>query len=249
MRYFIEIAYNGANYSGWQRQPDALSVQEVLEKALSLLLRTDVSVMGAGRTDAGVHAKQLFAHFDVPEIEDRESLVFRLNAFLPKDIAVKSIHQVRENAHARFDATARRYEYIITLGKDPFSQGLAHQLHLEPAVGAMNQAARALLEYNDFQCFSRSRTDVKTYHCKIEMAQWQRQGQTLVFTIQADRFLRNMVRAVVGTLLDIGFGKTTLNEFHAILKSKDRGRAGASAPAHGLYLVAVTYPDSIFIKH
>ncbi len=202
--------------------------------------------MGAGRTDAGVHAKQLFAHFDAAEIENREELVFRLNSFLPKDIAVRQVHKVLPEAHARFDATAREYEYIIVLGKDPFAQNLAHQVHVRPNVERMNEAAKLLLDYNDFQCFSRSKTDVKTYHCKIMKAYWTQHGRTLVFTVEADRFLRNMVRAIVGTLLDIGSGKTSIEEFHAILQSKDRSRAGASAPAHGLYLTSVRYPEKFF---
>jgi tRNA pseudouridine38-40 synthase len=248
VRYFIEIAYNGTHYSGWQRQPNALSVQEVIEEGLSRLLRTSISVVGAGRTDAGVHAKQLFAHFDVADIAERDTLLFRLNSYLPKDIAVRNLLPVTNTAHARFDALSRTYEYAIIVGKDPFLRGLAHQLYVEPSLEAMNEAAAALLEYNDFQCFSRSGTDVKTYHCNVELAVWQREGNKITFTITANRFLRNMVRAVVGTLLDVGYGKTTMEEFHTILKSKDRTLAGASAPAHGLYLTEVTYPTSIFIN-
>ncbi|RMA57839.1 tRNA pseudouridine(38-40) synthase TruA [Ulvibacter antarcticus] len=247
MRYFIEIAYNGTSYFGWQMQPDAISVQEELEKALSTLLRKDLKVIGAGRTDTGVHARQLYAHFDFDTIEDASELTFRLNSFLPKDISVRNILAVREDAHARFHATERSYEYIISTQKDPFSEGLAHQLHRRPNVALMNEAANELLSHQNFQCFSRSNTDVKTYNCKVTKAIWEENGNRLSFTITSDRFLRNMVRAVVGTLLDVGFGKTTFVDFLEILKSKDRTKAGASAPAHGLYLMEVGYPKDIFI--
>ncbi|GHC55718.1 tRNA pseudouridine(38-40) synthase TruA [Ulvibacter litoralis] len=246
MRYFIEISYKGTHYFGWQRQPDAISVQEVLEQALSTLLRKEVKVMGAGRTDAGVHAKQLYAHFDFDTIEDSSALVFRLNSFLPKDVSVKTIFQVAEDAHARFHACEREYEYIVTLGKDPFSEGFSHQLHHKPDVALMNTAAALLLEYKDFQCFSRSNTDVKTYFCIVKTAYWRLEDNQLIFTIAADRFLRNMVRAIVGTLLDVGFQKTTLDEFRTIIEGKNRVNAGASAPAKGLFLTKVLYPEEIF---
>jgi len=245
LRYFIEIAYNGKAYCGWQNQPNALSVQEVLEKALSTLLGETISVTGAGRTDAGVHAKQLFAHFDVAPIMNTEQLCHRLNSFLPKDISVPSLFAVQADAHARFDATAREYEYHIALKKDPFLEGLAYQVFLLPNVERMNEAAKVLFEYEDFQCFSRSNTDVKTYYCSITKAHWEKRGDTLVFTIAANRFLRNMVRAIVGTLLEIGYGKLTLDDFKAIIESKNRSNAGASAPAHGLYLTKVIYPENI----
>lgn len=247
MRYFIEIAYNGKNYSGWQNQPNALSVQEVLEKALSTLLGKKIAITGAGRTDAGVHAKQLFAHFDVEEIENIEYLIHRMNSFLPADISITNIFRVGDDAHARFDAEAREYEYHITLKKDPFTEGLAYLVHQEPDISKMNEVATSLLQYQDFQCFSRSKTDVKTYHCTIHKAKWERKGNLLIFTISANRFLRNMVRAIVGTLLDIGYGKLTIEDFHKIIESKDRSNAGASAPAHGLYLTKVRYPKTIKI--
>jgi len=245
LRYFIEIAYNGSNYYGWQIQPDAITVQEVLEDKLSTLFKTEIKVTGAGRTDAGVHAKQLFAHFDCEEITDISELIFRLNSFLPKDIAISNIIRVKEDAHARFDAVLREYEYVISLKKNPFSEGLAYQIHNKPDVELMNKAAKVLLDYKDFQCFSRSKTDVKTYHCIIKKAYWQETNEGLIFTVSADRFLRNMVRAIVGTLLDVGFKKTSLETFHKILKNKDRSKAGASAPAHGLYLTKVQYPETI----
>lgn len=247
MRYFIEIAYNGKNYFGWQRQPKQMSVQQVIEESLSTLLREDIKITGAGRTDAGVHAKQLFAHFDFEAINDTKALVFRINSFLPKDISVVNIFQVKDNAHARFDAVAREYEYVISLRKDPFSQDFAYQLNKIPDVDLMNKTSELLFNHIDFQCFSRSKTDVKTYNCVISKARWELIDNKLTFTISADRFLRNMVRAIVGTLLDVGFGKTSVEDFQAILNSKNRSKAGASAPAHGLYLTKVKYPEEIFL--
>ncbi|QAA80310.1 tRNA pseudouridine(38-40) synthase TruA [Aequorivita sp. H23M31] len=247
LRYFVEIAYNGKHYFGWQRQPNQMSVQQVVEEALSLILRSEIKVVAAGRTDTGVHAMQLFAHFDCEEIEVNERLIFRINSFLPQDISIKNILRVTDDAHARFDAVQREYEYRISLGKNPFNFDLTYQLYNKPNIEAMNQAAKLLLVHTDFQCFSRSKTDVKTYICKIVKAQWEERDDILVFTVIADRFLRNMVRAIVGTLLDIGFGKTTLSEFQEILNSQDRSEAGASAPAHGLYLRRVVYPESLFL--
>ena len=245
MRYFIEITYHGKNYSGWQRQPEQISVQQVLEETISTLLRKEIAITGAGRTDAGVHAKQLFAHFDFDAIGNKEDFLFRINSFLPKDISIKNIFEVNENAHARFDAVEREYKYIISLGKDPFLEEFAYQINHKPNVDLMNEAAKMLLNHKDFQCFSRSKTDVKTYNCTIVKAYWETKNNKLIFTIAADRFLRNMVRAIVGTLLDVGYGKTTVDGFKAILKSKNRVEAGASAPAHGLYLTKVVYPDNI----
>ncbi|SRX74985.1 tRNA pseudouridine(38-40) synthase TruA [Aequorivita antarctica] len=247
MRYFIEIAYNGKNYFGWQRQPDQISVQQVLEETLSTLLRKEIKLTGAGRTDAGVHAKQLFAHFDFEEIESFDEFIFRINSFLPKDISIKNIFEVNEDAHARFDAVEREYEYIISLGKDPFNQDFAFQINNKPNVDLMNKASEILLSHRDFQCFSRSKTDVKTYNCTIVRANWEAKNNRLIFTIAADRFLRNMVRAIVGTLLNVGYGKTSLEDFKKILNSKNREEAGASAPAHGLYLIKVVYPDNMKI--
>jgi tRNA pseudouridine38-40 synthase len=249
LRYFIEIAYNGTNYFGWQMQPNAITVQEVLEGAMSNLLRKEIKLTAAGRTDAGVHAKQLFAHFDFEEIQDLSHLVFRLNSFLPKDISVQNIHVVREDAHARFHATEREYEYVISLKKDPFSEGFTYLLHQKPNVDAMNEAAETLLSYQDFQCFSRTNTDVKTYYCNVEKAYWRVENDRLIFTISANRFLRNMVRAIVGTLLDVGYAKISLEEFHAIIASKNRVNAGSSAPANGLYLTKVLYPDDIIVSY
>lgn len=245
LRYFIEIAYNGKHYHGWQIQPNAISVQEVIERTLTTLLKEEIKVMGAGRTDTGVHAKQLFAHFECETLNDIEEMVFRCNSFLPKDISVKTIFKVHEEAHARFDATEREYEYVISLKKDPFLVDTAYLIHQMPDIERMNKAAQTLLNYNDFQCFSRSKTDVKTYHCSIKKASWKQDGTKLVFTISADRFLRNMVRAIVGTLLDVGFGKTSLEELHKLIQSKNRSNAGASAPAQGLFLTKIIYPETI----
>lgn len=247
MRYFIEIAYNGKNYHGWQRQPNAHSVQEELEDKLSIFFRHAIHLVGAGRTDAGVHAKQLFAHFDVEEISTIAETVFKLNSFLPRDISIQNIFKVRENAHARFDAIEREYEYHICTEKNPFLTELAYQLHQKPTLETMNEAAKLLLKYNDFKCFSRSNTDVKTFVCDVRKASWKEENKQLIFTITADRFLRNMVRAVVGTLLDVGFEKISLEKFKAIIESGNRENAGPSAPAHGLYLTRVSYPESIFL--
>lgn len=248
MRYFIEVAYNGKNYFGWQRQPNQISVQQVLEESLSTLLRGEIKLTGAGRTDTGVHAKQLMAHFDFDVIENKENLIFRMNSFLPQDIAIKNLFEVQSDAHARFDALERKYEYIIGIGKDPFSQGFAFRVNNKPDIDLMNRAAEMLLHHKNFQCFSRSKTDVKTYNCKVKEAHWRERGDKLVFTIVADRFLRNMVRAIVGTLLDVGYGKKTLEDFEHILISRSREEAGASAPAHALYLAKIVYPKSIFLK-
>ena len=247
LRYFIEIAYNGKNYFGWQRQPEQISVQQILEETLSTLLRSEIKIIGAGRTDTGVHAKQLFAHFNFDKIETKDEFLFRINSFLPKDISIKNIFQVKEDAHTRFDAVEREYEYIISLEKDPFLKDFAYQINYKPNVDLMNEAAKTLLNHKDFQCFSRSKTDVKTYNCTIVKAFWEAKNNKLIFTIAADRFLRNMVRAIVGTLLDVGFGKVSLEEFQKILESKSREEAGASAPAHGLYLTKVVYPKEIFL--
>lgn len=246
MRYFIEIAYNGKNYFGWQRQPDVITVQQVLEEKLSTLLRNEIKLTGAGRTDTGVHAKQLFAHFDFENIENQDDFIFRINSFLPKDISIINIFKMKDEAHARFNATEREYEYNISLIKNPFSQDFAFQINNKPNIGLMNQAAETLLHHKDFQCFSRSKTDVKTYNCTIAKAFWKEQNNNLIFTIAADRFLRNMVRAIVGTLLDVGYGKTSLADFQQILISKSRVEAGASAPAHGLCLTKVSYPENLF---
>lgn len=242
MRYFIEFAYKGTNYHGWQSQPNAVTVQETLEKALSLLLRQPIELTGAGRTDSGVHASQMFAHFDSEIPLDIPVLIKKLNSFLPKDIAVFNFHPVHDEAHARFDAVLRTYNYHIHTRKNAFechdSWYFQHELNLEK----MNSACAILFEYTDFECFSKTHTDVYTFICKITEAFWTQNGDTIVFTITADRFLRNMVRAIVGTMINIGLGKTEVNDLHRIIATKNRSEAGFSVPAHGLYLSKVEYP-------
>jgi len=246
LRYFIEISYNGKNYHGWQIQPNAISIQETLMEALSTILRKDINLVGAGRTDAGVHALQLFAHFDLDIILDSQETVQRLNAFLPDDLVVKSIVKVNDNFHARFDATSRSYEYRIWLGRNPFLLDTTFQIHRHQLnIEKMNEAATLLLEFTNFKSFSKSKTDVKTYNCNITNAKWVLEDHLLTFHISADRFLRNMVRAIVGTLLDIGIGKKTKQDFIDIIKSKNRSEAGLSVPAQGLFLTQVTYPNTI----
>ncbi|MGJ8736487.1 tRNA pseudouridine(38-40) synthase TruA [Zobellia laminariae] len=249
MRYFIEFSYLGKDYHGWQNQPNAITVQEVLEKAFFTLLREPVALVGAGRTDAGVHAKQMFAHFNFDEIKDVQLFVYRLNALLPEAIAVQDIFAVNEHAHARFDAEERTYEYWVLQDKNPFYGDFAHYIKHPLDVDAMNKAAELLLEFKDFECFSKSNTDVRTYLCDVKKAIWEVKGDKLVFTITADRFLRNMVRAVVGTLLEVGTGKTEPAHVKSIINSKNRSKAGPSVPAKGLYLTSVLYPKKITEKH
>lgn len=242
MRYFLEFSYNGKDYHGWQYQPNAISVQQVLEDALTKILRQPIAITGAGRTDAGVHAKQMFAHFDFSEPITQLNLIYRLNSFLPTSIAVKAIHEVADDAHARFDAVKRAYEYWVITKKDPFLNDYAHVVQLPLDVEAMNEAAKVLLTYQDFKCFSKSNTDVKTYICNLMKAEWEEKNGMLVFTVEADRFLRNMVRAIVGTLLDVGLGKSDIDRVKKIVESRNRSNAGVSVPGHALYLTKVIYP-------
>jgi tRNA pseudouridine38-40 synthase len=245
-RYFAQLSFKGSRYHGWQIQPNANSVQEVLEKAFSTLLREKILVVGAGRTDTGVHASFFVLHLDVEnEIADIKQLIFRLNSFLPPDIAIQNIWKVPADGHARFSAISRTYIYCITSVKNPFSTDTAFYFRGNPDVEKMNKAAQILFEYNDFTSFSRLHTDVKTNFCKIFKAEWTRGGDQLIFTIKADRFLRNMVRAIVGTLLDVGKEKISLKQFRKIIELKDRNVAGTSAPAHGLYLADVEYSEEI----
>ena len=245
MKYFIEFAYNGKNFHGFQSQPDASSVQETLEKALTTLFREPIAIVGAGRTDTGVHAKQIFAHFETELELDSDYWSHKLNSFLPPSIVIYRIFSVHPDAHARFDATSRTYEYYIHTFKDAFIVD-GSWYHSNPLdIQKMNEASTILLEYADFECFSKVHTDVNTFHCKISEAYWKQSGNQLIFTITADRFLRNMVRAIVGTLINIGLGRMEVSDLHTIIASKDRGKAGFSVPAHGLYLVKVAYP---FIK-
>ena len=242
MRYFIKLAYKGTNYFGWQYQPDAISVQETLNKALSTLLKTNIDILGAGRTDSGVHAKEMFAHFDYETEIDTKKIVYKLNSFLPKDIAIFDLIKVHDDAHARFDATKRTYEYHIHTKKNVFESDDSWYYSLPLDVEKMNEACKILFEYTDFECFSKTHTDVNTFNCKIFEANWKQNEDKLVFTIAADRFLRNMVRAIVGTMINIGSGKVSLNDFRKIIESKNRSKAGFSVPAHGLYLTKIEYP-------
>ncbi|WP_374951709.1 tRNA pseudouridine(38-40) synthase TruA [Mucilaginibacter sp.] len=242
-RYFIELSYDGTNYHGWQVQPNAVTVQELLDKALTTLLRQPIETTGCGRTDTGVHAKEFFAHADVASIDDRPLDIDKrsLNALLPNDIAVKNIILVQPDAHARFDATLRSYEYHIHFDKDPFKHGYSWLLRDLPNLELMNQAAAIIMEYTDFSCFSKSNTQVKTNNCKIVNAVWEQTQNGIVFKISADRFLRNMVRAIVGTLLAVGKGEMPPEAIRKIIASKNRSKAGTSVPACGLYLTEVKY--------
>ncbi len=248
-RYFIQIRYKGTRYHGWQIQPNAITVQEVVEKALTTLLRESIAVTGAGRTDTGVHASFFMAHFDSSNRElDNNDFLYKLNGILPVDIAVHSILNVPDNAHARFDAVSRTYKYYISREKNPFREDTAYR-YLRPLdVEKMNEAAQILFDYNDFSSFSKLHTQVKTHRCKILEAKWEKENTKLVFTIKADRFLRNMVRAIVGTLLEVGKGKMDDKDFRKIIEAKDRGKAGTSVPAYGLFLVDIAYPDDAVKK-
>lgn len=244
MRYFLTFSYRGTNYCGWQVQPNGLSVQQVLTDALRTVLRNgQLSVVAAGRTDAGVHATKMVAHFDVEEaIADHEKFVARMNGVLPSDIAVSQLRQVSDNAHARFDATARHYEYHIIVEKSPFKTDLAWRVPFALDFDRMNAAAATLSAYSDFTSFSKIHTDVKTMNCRITEARWEQRGDEWVFGIEANRFLRNMVRAIVGTLVEVGKGRLSVEGFRAVIEAKDRCVAGMSVPACGLFLTDVKYP-------
>ena len=244
LRYFIRLSYHGKNFHGWQIQPNAPSVQETLNEALSRITGTEIYVVGAGRTDTGVHAKQMWAHFDSAEILN-SNLVHKLNSYLKEDVAIQEILTVADEAHARFDAIRRSYEYHIVLEKDPFLNDQAWQLHQKPDLEKMKIAAKQLFDYEDFSAFSRSNTQTKTNICQIEEASWTGNNKALVFHISANRFLRNMVRAIVGTIVEIGLNKRPLEDFSKIIESKDRRLAGESAPAHGLFLTEVKYPKEL----
>jgi tRNA pseudouridine38-40 synthase len=241
LRYFIKLAYNGTHYHGWQYQPNASSVQETMNKAVSVMLHAPINLMGAGRTDTGVHAKEMFAHFDFESSFDIPKLVHKLNSYLPKDIVVFAIIPVHDEAHCRFDALKRTYEYHIHTFKNPFLDGQSCYFHQQLDLDLMNEAAKLLFEHTDFQCFSKVNTDVNTFDCTIFEANWKQENSRLVFTISANRFLRNMVRAIVGTLVNVGLHKITLVDFNTIIESKSRDKAGFSVPAHGLYLTEIEY--------
>jgi tRNA pseudouridine38-40 synthase len=235
------LSYKGTNYHGWQIQPDASSVQEEITKALATILQEKILLVGAGRTDAGVHASQMFAHVDtVKKLTD--DYVHKLNAILPNDIVIKSIKEVSDETHARFDAVSRTYEYRILLGRDPFLLETSWQLHQKNLqIEKMNEAANLLFKYEDFESFSKVKTDVNTFNCTIMKAVWTLEDKHLIFHIKANRFLRNMVRAIVGTLIEVGLGKKTVEDFRKIIESKKRSEAGLSVPAKGLFLTEVCY--------
>ncbi|MFD2999760.1 tRNA pseudouridine(38-40) synthase TruA [Pontibacter toksunensis] len=245
MRYFLEIAYDGTRFHGWQVQPNALSVQEVLDDCLSKVLRQPISSTGSGRTDTGVHASQQFVHFDVEEELDTQQSVYRFNRLLPADVVAKQLYLVPDDAHARFDAFARTYHYHISLVRNPFKRLYAYH-HSRPLdVEKMSEAAAVLLKYEDFTTFSKVKGDTKHYRCDMYEAVWRQQGEELVFTIRANRFLRGMVRLIVGTLVDVGRGKLTVAQFEQVVASQDRRQSSGAAPAEGLYLAKVEYPETI----
>ena len=242
MRYFITLSFDGTAYHGWQIQPHSVSVQEELQKALSTLLRMPVEVVGAGRTDTGVHARKMVSHFDINTELDCQQLVYKLNKLLPRDIAVQHVEQVSDDMHARFSAKSRTYHYYVHLGKNPFLRSYSWQVYGNPDFELMNKAAAVLMEYTDFTSFSKVNTDTKTNDCTITEAHWDRvaDGQWR-FTITANRFLRNMVRAIVGTLMEVGRGRMTIEQLRQVIEAKDRCRAGDSVPGNALFLVDVKY--------
>lgn len=249
MRYFADIEFDGTAYSGWQIQPHSPSVQQTLEEALALFLRCKVDVTGAGRTDAGVHASQMIAHFDLEEPQDTQWMMRKLNGILPPDIAVHDIRPVRSDAHARFDAISRTYKYYVTLEKSAFQRAYSWYLLNEPDFSLMNEAAQVLLSTVDFTSFSKLHTDTKTNDCHVTEAVWEQLADgRWAFTITADRFLRNMVRAIVGTLMEVGRHRMTVDGFRSVILKKDRCSAGDSAPAEGLFLHRIAYPDDIYLK-
>ena len=242
-RYFIELQFNGKNFHGWQVQPNAHTVQSELNEKLSILVNKPVETVGAGRTDSGVHAKYFVAHFDIDkELINLPKLIYKLNNFLHEDIFVMGIHPVSNNAHARYSALSRTYKYYISTQKDVFRKDLSWLLFSNLEIEALNAGASEILKYSDFTSFSKLHSDVKTNTCKIHFSQWTQEKHMLIYTITADRFLRNMVRSIVGTLIRIGKGKLSIDDFKDIINSKDRSKAGESAPAQGLFLHDIKYP-------
>lgn len=248
MRYFAELRYDGAAYCGWQRQPDQPTVQQRLEQALSTLLRTPIEVTGAGRTDTGVNASYYVAHFDLEQpIRMPDHVLYKLNFLLPPDIAVATLTPVPEQAHARFSAREREYRYFIEPRKNPFTRGGSWQYYVPLDLNRMNEAAAMLLEFEDFTSFAKLNSNNKTNICNIQHAAWEElPGGTLCFTIRADRFLRNMVRSIVGTLVDVGRGRYTPEAFREIIAARDLSRSSGGAPAQGLFLSDVRYPAELF---
>jgi tRNA pseudouridine38-40 synthase len=251
-RYFLKLSFKGTAYHGWQVQENAVSVQEIIQNSLERLLGLpDIQVVGCGRTDTGVHAKEFYAHFDIdkgPDEISRLNLLFNLNRILPMDIAIQRIIPVRKDAHSRFNATSRTYQYHISRMKEPFAFGTSYYYYGDLDVERMNEGSKIVMEYTDFTSFSKLHTQVKTNNCKVSRAEWEEDGKLLVFTISADRFLRNMVRAIVGTLLDLGRGKIRTEDLRKIIESKDRAAAGPSVPPEGLFLSRVEYPEELFLQ-
>tara|TARA_B100000795_G_scaffold155087_1_gene116301 strand:+ start:429 stop:1175 length:747 start_codon:yes stop_codon:yes gene_type:complete len=245
LRYLLELSFNGTNYHGWQIQPNSITVQEVIEKALTVVLNQKIDVVGAGRTDAGVHATYFCLHFDYSSfINDQKDFIFKLNSFLKSDIYIINLQIVSDDFHARFDALTRTYNYKLTTRKNPFLTDQAYYIRRDLDFDNMNLAALKLFNYTNFKCFSKSNTDVKTYNCSIKKAVWVYHNDCWIFEISANRFLRNMVRAIVGTLIEIGEGKHDINYLDTVIKSENRGLAGYSVPAHGLYLVNIFYAEN-----
>ena len=243
MRYFVFFSYDGTRYHGWQIQPNGNSVQAELQRALSTLLREEIVVTGAGRTDAGVHARMMAAHFDFHDMLDGQQLAYKLNRLLPYDIAVQRVVQVGDEMHARFSATSRTYHYYIHTRKEPFRRAYSCEIHYPLDFSMMNEAGRILLEYEDFGAFCKAHSDVKTTICRVTKAEWiQTAPSEWYFEITANRFLRNMVRAVVGTLIDVGRGRLSLEGFRLVIEGKKRTEAGESMPGNALFLERVEYP-------
>jgi tRNA pseudouridine38-40 synthase len=248
MRYLFSIAYLGTRYNGWQTQANAKGVQEVVEEAIGKILRTEIGITASGRTDTGVHCRRQYFHADISSAIHEKALIQNLNALLPRDIAIHSIQKIHPEASARYHATQRSYQYIITRKKDPLLTGLAWHCFKPLDISTMNRAAALLIGVHDFESFSKVKTDVNHFVCTLKKAKWTLKNDLLLFDISANRFLRGMVRAIVGTLVDVGSGKITLKEFESILKSKDRKKAGMNVPSEGLYLMDVKYPKRIFLK-
>jgi len=248
MRYFLDIAYNGTNYHGWQEQQNANSVQAELNKGLSKILGVPMKCVGSGRTDTGVHARQQIVHFDCEELSDQDLFQYRLNSVLPKDISVRKTSLVSSSAHARFDACKRTYHYLIHQTKDPFKEKLSYFFSTKVDTEEISKAGEIFKKQTDFESFSKVKTEVNTFHCEILELEWLEVSEGYIFKVSANRFLRGMVRAMVGTLLDIGTGKLSYADLPLILDQKDRRHAGRSVPPHGLYLTEVAYPDHIYLS-
>jgi tRNA pseudouridine38-40 synthase len=245
-KFFLTVAYKGTAYHGWQKQPNAVSVQEKIETSLSTLLQTETAILGSGRTDTGVHATAQVFQLELPNDIDISQIVYRLNKLLPHDIAVSDYKEVNEDTHARFDAVSRSYEYHINTKKNAFTQDLSYYFTHSLDVPLMNEAAESMKAFTDFESFSKVKTDVNTFNCEIFEAIWKPHNELLVFHVSANRFLRGMVRTIVGTLLEVGLHNLTVEGFKNIIESKDRKAAGRSVPAHGLFLTSVKYPQKIY---